>query len=431
MSKIWKTLALLALLWSCLAELRAQTRDVLVNDDGVVVAPANLWEANPAASIGGPYNPEYVLATVAEIPRGVEDSSSTATNFDQVLTTFIFDPLVTDWAVDVSILRDELGSGLTFATSDPAVATVSSQGIVTHVTDGAFDLTLTVGAFERVFPLVNTTTPQGESTLITGGPAGSLREALTRPIDEALALSSDITMFSVRDHATGTYTRNPTFWGWPVADAAAWSAIPVRWSGHPTILRGGTLIAPDIIATTTHYPSTIGSSYTYAEPDGTLHVRTVTHRRTVSGDLTIARLDSPLPAAIPPMPIMPNVGIYGQKSISPSLGSVPVFGLNKFLQASVRDFQPQGGAIAPQLPDRLATFVQMVSGDSSGAVVFADGTSLIYLFGWTTNQSGVPLGNHVAAIEAAIADMGSSSEITLYDVSGFPDYSNAPPGPGQ
>lgn len=407
----------------------SQTRDVIVDSNGVLLAPTNFFEANPARSIGGPYHPEYVLANVDQVARGISSIVNTTTTFDRVTTNYLFDPVVSDFVTTVQVLRDEFGSGLTFTTSDPAIATVTTQGLVSHVSDGAFTLTLTVGAYTRNIPLTATTTPDETVSLLTGGVAGSLREEITRPIDDALALSTDTTMFSVRDHATGTYTRNPTFWGWPVAAPAAWSAIPVRWSGNATQTRGGTLITPDIIATTNHWPPGIGTQYTYAEPDGTLHVRTVTHRRQIGQtDLMIARLDSPLPASIIPMPLFPGYNDYTDKSEGAALLRAPIIGLDKHLTAHVRDFQPVGASTAPVLPDRIAAFRQVISGDSSSAVMFADGTSLLYLWGWTTNMGGTAAGGYIPAIETAILDMGSASVITIYDVSEFPDFISAPPG---
>lgn len=406
----------------------AQTRSVITNTDGVLVAPENFWAANPISSIGGPYHPEYVLATVETLPRGISSFVDTTTEFDRVYTNELFDPVVSDFVTTVSVLRDEFDSGLVFTTSDPAVATVDTQGTVTHVSDGAFNLVLTVGDYVRTVPLTATTTPDETISLLTGGVAGSLREDLTRPIDDALALSTDVLMYSVRDHATGTYTRNPAFWGWEAAAASAWSAIPVRWSGDATQTRGGTLIAPDIFATASHHAPTIGSTYTYAEAGGTLHVRTVTQLRQIANtDLTIGRLDSPLPAEIPPMPIFPGIADYADKSEGSPLYRVPMIGLDKNLRAHVRDFVAQSSSEAPLLPDRVAAYRQLVNGDSASAALLADGTNLIYLWGWYTTRGGVPAGHYATEVAAAIVDMGSASTITIYDVSAYPDYKLEPP----
>ena len=252
------------------------------------------------------------------------------------------------------------------------------------------------------------------SALRRGG-GNSLAAHMASAIDGLLQgkdLATHGPVFSSQDHVTPAYVRNPNFWG-----PAPLGVSP--WNSDNAAVNAGTAITPQHVIYTNHglvgvgFPAN-GSTLRFITATNVVVSRTqLQHFRIPNTDVVIARLDSDLPATIPPFPVAPdNLNLYIPNGIP-----VPVMVLDQEEKGLVMDMYNHSSRDAPSIwfrkpvnPTRLSFWELPIAGDSGDPV-----TGLISgawtVMGLVTNAEGQSPG--MAGLNAALA-----SAITSVDALG-------------
>lgn len=119
--------------------------------------------------------------------------------------------------------------------------------------------------------------------------------------------STDKRIWTVQDHTNLNYIRNPSCW---LYDVDLTCLTPYNTSTGASL--GATLFTPLHVMQCRHAPLGVGAVINFVALDGTVHQRTLVANTTVvpgyptlTTDLIIGRLDSPLPSSIKPAPLPP------------------------------------------------------------------------------------------------------------------------------
>jgi hypothetical protein len=386
------------------------------------------------------------VVPVVEDDKEIDRETASATSEKVILTT--------------EITQSNGGGAIefAFASSDEATATVDVKGEVTPLKAGSVVITITAtqGSLETVrnIPLTFTVGGAGVVETITGGVSGSAREALTDTFDASMISAGGNPgakeMFTVQNHASGTYIRN-TGSLLSGTHALKFTCIsPYNSRGANT--RAGTAITRRHIVFASHYPLTAGDSIRFVEsstPSGeTYHDKTILHTLNIlqdgkQTDVSLAVLDSDLPVEIKPCKIFPSdFADYlpaGQETLEAS--RIPLVALDQQEKILCLDmFKPslvpstnkaiQSVARRPQLSHREAYFENIVSGDSGNPLfaVLPGDLCLVTMF-WGPS-GGCAFWNLVAELNAGIvsldANAGDSTGYTVTEAD-FSAYTNYNP----
>ena len=203
-------------------------------------------------------------------------------------------------------------------------------------------------------------------------------------------------LFSAIDHGASAYTDNPGFWLAGVRPVAC----AVHDGGRPAAA-----ISDRMIVTCGHGGDPDGDAYRWVAADGTVIDRMVTATALAPGyatigpaDLRLGLLDSPLPASVPPLPLLPadwrdRVADLGEGlpavvvDAQPHawLGRVRRLGSGAGLPAATVDVDrwPAAGGAADGDDARHALWEEAAGGDSGSPVVLplddGGGVSWVYL----------------------------------------------------
>lgn len=444
---------LLLLLAGLPALLPGQTRDIVVDADGRIVAPATLWDANAIArSDGGLLWPEWFRIDVqAGNAYDVLTDSTTATIACANLQQDAFDGFRSQFTLLPFQVLNPSGQPILFSTSDPQVATMSPEGVTTWQASGAFTATATLGGWSETVSLVNNVPVPVTRDTVLSGVDGSLRAAVTAPWAAAIAQDDgaiDSDLFTTANHAGGIFIRNLESWAYVLAPPLAWTGLPVstasRAAGQNVFIRGA-LISPNLLAVSRHNAPAIGEVFKFLDSAGDIQTATVTARRVFgNADGMIVRLSPALPATVQPLLLPPSgwdsrFGYPGKDPDQPNaLLQLPAVHITRALRAHTLDlaffgssFQGSAGMAysLPRNPDRLPYAAFPTNGDSGQPALFSDGTRLILLSTWwTANVGPAFLADHPELITAVDALGGIPP--TAWDISAYTDFSGAPPPPG-
>jgi len=275
------------------------------------------------------------------------------------------------------------------------------------------------------------------ASLLVGQSPGALTQALYSSIDDGGV----------------AYTRNAA----NIAAAINLSCLSAHNSARSPAQDGGILISPSVMVVAAHFGSTIGASYTFVSSANVSHTRTVIAEWSPpNSDIILARLSSPLPAAIVPAAIFPPQLLHKLPApvLDPSTGSYPrvnspliiftdqnrslyIAGLkNPVWGASGTDIQEYSSS---PLDVTLASWWEHLSaGDSGcgfGAILSGAFVALgVFKSGgnspsWET--SGSSLAVHQAQISNKVAEWNLSETVNVADISGYASANPAAvPTPG-
>ena len=291
-----------------------------------------------------------------------------------------------------------------------------------------------------------TLTLSGASVIdvIEGGVAGSARKALSDPMDTALAGANPATqqkVYTTQDHTTPAYVRNTNFFLQGTHAEALTCASPWNSTGGNT--RAGTAITARHAVCANHYPVTVGATIRFVASDNAVITRTVVQAARISyngarTDAWMILLDSDLPASITPCKLFPD-------SFETYLPAGARTFAAEALPCLAMDFSENGIAIdlrskgygnqtpvmvfqAPTLPDRLAFFDNIISGDSGNPIFAVIGSELWLLSTFYGPGVGPFYGGLVSELNAMITTLDTlqgditGHTVTVGDLSSYTTY---------
>lgn len=219
------------------------------------------------------------------------------------------------------------------------------------------------------------------------------------------ANASTYNIFSAGDFSAGTgFVRNPSLWS--NVDLTCFSP----WNSTLGASEGGTLVTPKHVVLANHFsgsggsfPMTAGSTtIKFVDKANTIYTRTITTLTQVgSSDLLIGTLDSDLPAAISPAPILPSglpAGLFlaGFPLVTTNAGKrLLVAEMSSFATVSVRSATGTGRTSWTASP-------LSVAGDSGSPMFFLLGGRAVLWYAIHTPTTGEPVNAHIAAVNTIL-----------------------------
>jgi hypothetical protein len=279
--------------------------------------------------------------------------------------------------------------------------------------------------------------------VIEGGVAGSARKALSDPMDTALSGANPATqqkVYTSQDHVTPAYVRNTSFFLQSTHAEALTCASP--WNSRQVGNRAGTAITARHAVLANHYPLIAGDTLRFIASDNTVITRTVVQaaRIFINGEGTDAWMilfDSDLPASITPCKIFPD----GYETYLPAGATTAAAATLPLL---AMDFSENGIALdliresvsslptmifgTPTLPDRLAFYDPIISGDSGNPIFAVIGSELWLLSTFFGAGAGPFYGGLVSELNAMITTLDTlqgdltGHTVTVGDLSSYTAY---------
>tara|TARA_R110001592_G_scaffold328826_1_gene610447 strand:+ start:1486 stop:2715 length:1230 start_codon:yes stop_codon:yes gene_type:complete len=310
------------------------------------------------------------------------------------------------------------------ATASAIITIVATSGTATTTRTVSVTLTLSGASVIEV---------------IEGGVAGSARKALSDPIDTSLSGTNPATQQKVYT-TQDPYVRNTSFFLQGTHAEALTCASP--WNSAGGTRRAGTAITPRHAVCAKHYPVPVGATMRFITSDNTVITRTVVQAgivTTSSQDAWMVLLDSDLPASITPCKLFPD----GYETYLPAgASSVAAYALpllamdfsengivldfiDQFLKSNGSPFAFYG---APTLPDRLAFYDPIISGDSGNPIFAVIGSELWLLSTFFGAGSGPFYGGLVTELNAMITTLDTlqgditGHTVTVGDLSSYTAY---------
>jgi hypothetical protein len=426
---------------------------VLMNGNRTGSAPAVVGAAGavgrPTINVFGNLQDEWFEYTITPTPRGSGGSSSTVTVQDKTYQRTTIGLQFQDKQVTIN---NKIGtSPLIFESSDHAVFTVDSGGKLTHLTTGT--ATLTIRNDGRRVDLPLTLTIGGGQTTDTyiGGVAGSLRKHMEDQIAAAIAGKSSANN-PVYNGAAPSYwtdlTRKPSCWAYLRSGGTVGfdmtAVSPVNSLGNN--FYAGAAVTDYDVAFAGHWMAwKVGETITFVANDNTVITRTIVATDWIYAadgtymDVGLARLDSPLPASITPLKLLPD---DWQTYLPGNTSGLPMVMFDQeehvFLWETGdpdggTSFETTRGGLTlinyrwPSRNDWLAMNENWVSGDSSDPLCLPINNKLV-LCGclWTWYQSASWRG-HKTEIQAKMNAMaalvgGPARTLQTVDLSGFTTF---------
>lgn len=251
---------------------------------------------------------------------------------------------------------------------------------------------------------------------------------------------ADKPLWSLRDHTTPAYTRNPNSW----VSAADLSCAAV-WGTHGPA-RAGTLITPSVFITAAHYGYSVGDTIRFIGDDGTVHDRTVTavvaHPDYESGtlryDVRLHGVATPLPPTVTPAILLPAAATAKLPDYrsDPLMAVVKLDAQDHAIVAEWRSNPTVPTAklsfAKPNEEPRLSWYEPWVGGDSSDpCFLLGHGVPILLGVASTSNLRSAayatPLHLITAWIDTACQSIAGEPP-TYFDVAPFDDYT--PPSGG-
>jgi hypothetical protein len=380
--------------------------------------------------------PEYFLRPLAE------PTTQTVVDRDMVLDELTSASFARDASLHVELNREFASGLIQLESSNPAVATISPDGVLAYVSPGVTTVTATIRGqtFAKEFVVATSGggTIQKFNAWVEGSWGKVLHDAIQSRIEGKDAAANNeeaLKIFSVQDHAAGVYVRNPNCWA---ADIDLTALSP--WSSDQGPRKAGTLVAPDVILFAAHYQLAVGATVRFVTLDNQVIARTIVGRAAHPDydpngsypypDLAVARLNEDVPASIRFAKILPaNWSDHLIISTTGSQRRIPGILLDQHERATVADTGGIGvftGFWTAMTNPHRATFNRpKVVGDSGDPGLLTDGVDLFLETVWTHGGFG-PMGAgiayHADGINSAMTALGSPYQLTPADLSGLPTY---------
>jgi len=255
-------------------------------------------------------------------------------------------------------------------------------------------------------------------------------------------------MFSVRNHETGEFVRNPNNWAkdW---NLSATSVDSSQMYGGIYTRAPGTLISPRHVVMAHHAGPPVGTVYKFVDMNNNVISRTLVDAKQIitsdmATDIEIGILDSDVPASFGFAKVLPSDWLNYIPRIqgAPYLGSadnvrIPLLSSDQTLRALVRDFwfgisETRMNNVTAEESNvaRYALTDRVISGDSGFPSFLIVNNELVLLFlyqygGLGANGGGPAISYYKTEINTAMANLQGGSnpyQLTVVDLSGYPMY---------
>lgn len=377
-------------------------------------------------SIGGD---SFVLQTTELIRTVSSASSGQITNNDLVFLSTSGATTISDYYVNVSqLIPDYIATTIT--SSNTGILLNPVNGVASGVSAGTVTITAS-GNEEFAMKTVTVSSVVGTTnTAFSSYAVSSLAYSASSGIDNRLVgknSSTDKSIFTTQNHASGTYVRNSGCWAYDL------DLTPISpWNSTGQHTRAGTLISPRHIIFAAHYQINNGATVRFVTTNNTVVNRTMINKLTHPSyspyypDITVGVLDEDVPNTIGYAKILP----VNYASYLPSLSSlyrVPALALDYEEKALVTDLYSlnnMASFITPTNSQRLAFFETIISGDSGNPVFLIINGQLVILTVWTFGGagSGSFITTQKDAINTMMTTLGGGYSLTEVALTGFTSY---------
>jgi len=306
----------------------------------------------------------------------------------------------------------------------------------TYVGPGTATLTLTCPARtvnRTVTAATTTSTVRSNYGLASASAAKAAADAIDTRLAATTLEASWKRIYDSQNHAAATYVRNTNCWA-ALGGLDLTSISP--WNSTGANQRAGTLVTPRHILYASHFPISVGATVRFVRADNTVVTRTVTASTLVSGDCSLAVLDSDVGAGIgfakvlgPGSTAKLPVPTTNQEALDYPW-RVPLLALDQEEKALVTDaYVDSNETWSNQVPvdlNRISFYEPLIGGDSGNPGFLLIGNQLVLVTTWLGGGpgSGPSIPALYAKINAAISALGNSGgyQLTPVDLSSYPSY---------
>lgn len=376
--------------------------------------------------------PLKVVSISATTVMRTSSTPTTVTERDAVFNR-AFGVQVSDYIVRVEYFGGTGTEPIIWSSSNPSIADVSSTGFVTFFTPGTATITATTSRQTINRSLNFFTAPAATIDTVVNYVSGSLAKHCSDAIDNRIQSKNPLNalnIFSVQNHNTSTYVRNPSCWA---SDIDLTCISP--WNSSSTNIFGLTLISPRHVIGAAHAMPSIGSTVRFVTTNNTVVTRTLTNTvrhptyQPYYPDISIGVLDSDVPNTITFCRLLPS----NWKNYIPALDinrTVPALCLDQEEKALITDWYGSyvyASFSAPSLvnaPNRLAFYEQKIGGDSGNPAFLIINNQLVLLTTWTFGGagSGTFLTPEINAINTMMTTLGGGYQVSTVNLSSYPSY---------
>lgn len=378
----------------------------------------------------GPFRLVQIRDSVQMRATSALPEPSASTLKDLELLSYTNVSQVSDYQLSPLSFGGVSGHDLAWESTNPAIATVDSNGFVTWVGDGRVTITARTGGYSKNKVLGLYTRQAYTTTSFTGYVSGSLARHAKDAVDGRLAgkTVSAVRIFTSQNHTAPSYVRNTD--GWPY-DIDLTPISPWNSSGGPRF--AGTLISPRHILFAAHYQIPVGATVRFVRLDNTVVDIVMTAKLThplytpYYPDLTVGVLASDVPAGISFAKVLPAAWASYLPSLSNAY-SLPALCLDQEEKALVTDFTSvYGGKVGftrPTDSQRLLFYEDKIGGDSGNPAFLILNNTLVLVTVWTYGGagSGTFVTYHKDAINTMMTQLGGGYQLTEIALGAFPSY---------
>jgi hypothetical protein len=383
-----------------------------------------------------PDDADFTLKSESDPTLVSSSGSSNSTVDDREITTYTGATYNNGYRVTVvENTPDTIDESAEFTSGNEAVATVSSAGVVSRVSNGTTNIYYRTIRLTKALSLTVSQSVGSSVAVQTGYSTGTLAKHCTDAVDDLIYGLTPATikpMFSTFDHTTPSYARSDDCWisGFDLTCIAVWNS----YAGSGKF--GPTAITPRHVAYANHVLIPDGTTLRFVTSTGSVETATLqTSERVGTSDLRIGKLSADLPGTITPCKAFPLNAL----NYLPSLNNhheLPCLLVNQSREALVADYrvgadgtindEDKGYGDVPTNATRLAMYETLLSGDSGlPAFVFVNGDPVIIFtssagYDQTSGPNFIFLHDDINSV---LTSLGGGYQLDDADLSGFTDFS--------
>lgn len=364
-------------------------------------------------------NPQWFEVDWLIVPTNAADHTAVATNLDTVVSRQTYNAIKQDRQAVISRVHGITSLGFVSLTQE--VATVNSNGYVSHVSDGVAIIVISNGVFAKTNSLMMVSSGLMQDVIV-GADTGTVRKAC---VDVADAGASGTTLvFDTATYTNLTFVRNTNLWLTPAPVALSIGASTNALTTPPSAWLGHTLLTTKHVLAATHAHAGVGSTLFWVSTNNSVTSAVVAASATIAGDITLLRLDRDV--YLDPMKLLD----YDDADAFPTrfddfplaVGCVhPDWRIQLMAGGESSLSSIYGTIIPPTFSSWTSRFHHLPdSGDSGCPVILSTGTELVVL--WAMHWfggSGPFVHLQASAVEAQISAWGDTNQVSYVNLGSY------------